>query len=203
MKKSHLWGIVLATALLATALSLFPNKGEDQAPVRTTGTALIGGDFTLEHASLGTMRDAAFRGRFMLVYFGYTFCPDVCPVDVQKMALALDLLEERGIDLDPIQPIFITLDPERDTAKIMQTYASAYHPRIMGLAGTPEQIDEAKKAYKVYSRKALQNGSEDYLVDHSNYIYLMGPDGVFLKHFTALDTPASLADSIEKHMALK
>jgi len=203
MKKHHLWAIVLATAVLAVLFSLYPNTSEDQAPVRTTGTALIGGDFALTQKDADIVRDEQFRGRFMLVYFGYTFCPDVCPVDVQKMALALDILTERGVDLDMIQPMFITLDPARDNADIMQTYANAYHPRIMGLTGTDEQIDVAKKAYKVYSRKAPQQGSEDYLVDHSNYIYLMGKDGVFLQHFTALDTPESLADGIEKHMALK
>lgn len=203
MKKHHLWALVVATALLAALLSLLPSTSEDQAPVRSSGTALIGGDFSLTNHTLGVVNDTQFRGRFMLVYFGYTFCPDVCPVDVQKMALALDILDERGVDLDIIQPLFITVDPARDTAEIMQAYANAYHPRIMGLSGTPEQIEVATKAYRVYSRKAPQAGSDDYLMDHSNYIYLMGPDGAFLKHFTALDTQMTLADAIEKQLALK
>ena len=202
MKKHHFWGIVVATALLATLLILLPNQSEYQAPVRSSGVALIGGDFNLQHVNKPLVQDSEFRGRFMLVYFGYTYCPDVCPVDVQKMALALDILGERGVDLDAIQPLFITLDPERDNADIMQTYASAYHPRIMGLTGTPEQIDVVKKAYRVYSRKAPQPGTDEYLVDHSNYIYLMGPDGAFLKHFTALDTHETIANGVEKFMAL-
>lgn len=141
----------------------------------------VGGPFTLVDADGKEVTDKDFLGKFMLVYFGYTFCPDICPTELGMVAKALDALtpEQR----DKIVPLFITIDPERDTPAVMKTYAAAFHPKIVGLTGSVEQIEQAKTAYHVYGKKAPGTDEKSYSMDHSSVLYLMGPDGAFLRHF--------------------
>ncbi|AWU93212.1 SCO family protein [Azospirillum ramasamyi] len=139
----------------------------------------IGGPFTLTDNHGRTVTDADFRGKYMLIYFGYTYCPDVCPTELGVMTQVVDQL---GPKAERIQPVFITVDPDRDTVAHINDYVGLFHPRLVGLTGTEEQVREAARAYRVYYAKApMKDGKpEDYLMDHSSFIYLMGPDGKFV-----------------------
>lgn len=140
----------------------------------------VGGPFALTDQAGKLRSDGDFRGRLMLVYFGFTYCPDVCPTDLQAISLALDKL---GGDADSVQPIFITLDPERDTASHLADYVSLFHPQLIGLTGSAEAIAKVADAYKVYYAKVPLKDAGDYTVDHTAYIYLMDRDGSYLGFF--------------------
>jgi protein SCO1/2 len=157
--------------------------------------AAIGGPFTLTDQHGKTRSDAEFRGKLMLIYFGYTYCPDVCPTELQTMAAALDRL---GAEAEAVQPIFITVDPERDTPEQLAGYVENFHPRLLGLTGTPEQIAAAARAYRVYFAKAKQGEGEPYLMDHSSIVYLMGSDGHYLGHFGPETSAEEMAATIAK-----
>lgn len=169
----------------------------DPATGGSFGEPLIGGSFTLVDGTGATRTDEDFRGRLMLVYFGFTYCPDVCPTELQAMGQAVDLL---GAKAESVQPIFVTIDPERDTPQMVGQYVESFHPRMIGLTGTPEQVAAAAKAYRVYYRKAEVEGASDYLMDHSSIVYLMGRDGKFLTHFSHGTSPQDMAKGISKHL---
>lgn len=167
-------------------------------PAGPLAGAAIGGPFALVDQDGRAVTDRSFAGNYMLVYFGYTYCPDVCPLDVQKLATALRSFEKT----DParaarVQPIFVTVDPDRDTQPVLKEFVAAFHPRLTGLRGTPAQTEAAKRAYKVYAKKAGPAGAADYLVDHSAMIYLIGPDGAPIsfadRSMTAQQLAADLA----------
>jgi protein SCO1/2 len=133
------------------------------------------------------------------VFFGYTYCPDLCPTELQVMSAALDSL---GAKADAIQPIFISFDPERDTPAVLKQYVSNFHPRLVGLTGTPEEVAAAAKAYRVYYSKVPNSSAPDtYLMDHSTITYLMDPQGKFLKHFSYSTDSAAMAKALEEAMA--
>jgi protein SCO1/2 len=139
--------------------------------------ATIGGPFTLTDGAGNTVTDANYRGRFMLVYFGYTHCPDACPTTLNDIALALDKLS--AADRAKLVPLFITVDPARDTPHVIGDYAHAFGPNFVGLTGTPAQIGAVEQAYHVYAaRHPLAHG--DYAMDHSSILYVMAPDGSFV-----------------------
>lgn len=157
------------------------------------GAGDIGGPFTLIDSNGDPIdRDAAID-RLSLVYFGYTFCPDVCPLDTARNAEALEILAERGIDA---RGIFITVDPQRDTPEAVGDFAANLGPRMIGLTGTEEQIDAVKKAYKAYGAK-VGDDPEDYLMDHSTFTYLMAPGEGFLDLFRRDMTPEEMADKVQ------
>jgi protein SCO1 len=162
----------------------------------STGIALIGGPFSLTGAGGKIVTDRDFRGKLMLVLFGYTNCPDVCPTELQTVAQALDKL---GPDADKIAPIFISIDPERDKPDALSAYVKAFSPRITGLSGTPEQVAAAAKAYRVYYQKANADRGPDYTMDHSVFIYLMDGNGKYLTHFTFESSPSDIAEVLRKH----
>jgi protein SCO1/2 len=174
----------------------FGTGGPEQQAADSPAPA-IGGPFTLVDQNGKTVTDADFRGRYMLIYFGYTFCPDVCPTALTRNSDALDLM---GKAADKIVPIFITVDPERDTAENMKEYAGFFHPRLLALTGTPEQVAAAAKAYRVYYAKVQEKGADadDYLMDHTSITYLMGPDGKFLSHFGHDVSPERMAERLTK-----
>jgi protein SCO1/2 len=174
-------GMMGATALLMLRDS--PNLG----------TALVGGPFTLTDQNGKRVSDTDFAGKYRLMFFGYTFCPDVCPTELQVMTAAL---ESMGPKADAIQPIFITIDPARDTPEVLKSYVSNFHPRMVGLTGTEAEIASITKAYRFYSAKIPGKG-EDYLFDHSGFIYLMGPDGTFLTHFAYSTDAVKLATDLQ------
>ncbi len=172
------------------------------SPVKTAqqnAKALIGGPFTLvdHHGKAVTNKD--FSGKYMLVYFGYTYCPDVCPTELQIMSDALDQLSEKT--LKAITPIFITVDPTRDTVDIMAQYVPAFHENMIGLTGSIEQITNVKKAYRAYGAREQQEEGADpeaYLVNHTSYIYLMDRQGEYLTHFRSLTDPEVMAKKLEE-----
>lgn len=148
-------------------------------PTVATGTALIGGAFTLVDGKGKGWTDKDFRGRYALVYFGFTHCPDICPTTLLTIANALTQINKPK----RIVPVFITLDPERDTPKAVTDYVAHFGDAFIGLSGTPAQIKQAADAYKVYYTKVEQPGSAmEYVIDHSGFVYLMGPDGQYVTH---------------------
>lgn len=157
----------------------------------------IGGPFTLTDQNGITRHDSDFRGKLMLVYFGYTYCPDVCPATLNTMTAALDKL---GTAADQVQPIFITVDPARDTVKQMKLYAANFSPRLLALTGTPDQIAAAAKAYRVYFEEHPGEAKDDYAVDHSAFVYLMGRDGRYLAHFGPDTTAEQMAAAIKQRL---
>lgn len=160
----------------------------------------IGGPFALVDQTGKPVTEADYRGRLMLVFFGFTHCPDVCPTALDRISRTLDRL---GKDAAEVQPIFITVDPERDDPATLAAYIEAFDRRIVGLTGTPEQIASAARAYRVYYSRAAPAGSEsgdDYLVNHSAIVYLMGRDGTFLAHFPYTATAEDMAAEIQRHL---
>lgn len=148
-----------------------------------TSSASIGGPFTLTDHNGNTVTQQNFRGKHMLVMFGYTFCPDVCPMQLSAASEAIDAL---GDDGKKVTPVFITIDPERDTVEHLKEYVTYFHPSLVAMTGTTDQIKSVAKAYRVYYAKANENKDDpqDYLMDHSAITYLMGPDGSFITHFS-------------------
>lgn len=156
----------------------------------------IGGPFTLESGAgtIVTARD--FRGKYMLVYFGYTFCPDICPTALNAMTRALQQL---GPKAKEVTAVFITVDPKRDTPSVMRRYTAAFGPDLTGLTGTPEEIAKVAKEYRVYHAKHDTGpGPDDYAIDHTSTIYLMGPDGKFIAPISPTQPPAAMAADIRR-----
>lgn len=160
----------------------------------------IGGPFSLVDHHGTPVTDADYHGHFMYIYFGYTYCPDVCPTSAVMMGQTMDQLGEDG---KKVVPIIITIDPERDSPAVMKEYVVNFHPRMIGLTGTPEQVGVALKAYRVYAEKVLEQGwgVDEYFVYHSDVIYFMGPDGEYLDHFGSGATPKVMAARLRKHIS--
>lgn len=189
--------IVVVGFLGFLGLQWFGPKGEDGESV-ASGPVQIGGSFTLTDQDGKTVSDKDFAGKLMLVYFGFTNCPDICPTGLQTIAIAMDELGAAGAK---VQPILITVDPERDTPPVMKEYVQAFHERLIGLTGTPEQIAAVARAYRVYYQKVqLKDSSLGYSVDHSGFIYLMDGQGRYLAHFRHDATPNQMADRIKSKL---
>ena len=161
------------------------------------GRGPIGGPFTLLDQDGKARSDSEFRGKLMIVYFGYTFCPDVCPTDLMAITQALDGL---GPEAAGIQPIFISIDPERDS-RAMREYISAFHKSFIGLTGAPEDIRKVANSYKAFYAKVGDAKSGDYAIDHAGVIYLMGRDGRYLGFMPPQTAPDRLIDILRKHLA--
>ena len=185
-------GAVIAALVAAAGLLAAPRLfASHTGPVATR----IGGPFQLTDGDGRTVTDANFRGKWMLVYFGYTHCPDACPTALQDIASAFDRLgpDERK----RVQAVFITIDPARDTPAVMKDYVSAFGPAIVPLSGAPEAIAQAEKEYLVYAAKH-PTGDGDYEMDHSSIIYVMDPEGRFVTNFTHETSPEQMADRLKK-----
>ncbi len=193
---------ILATVVLAVGLGamwlMTRGAGSDDrfAQCRSSqiagGTAAIGGPFELVNAQGETVTDTDVITEPTLIYFGYTFCPDVCPLDTTRNADAVDILAERG---QSVTPVFISIDPERDTPEVVGDFAFNLHDKMIGLTGSPEQVKAASRAYKTYF-KAHDKSDEYYLVDHSTFSYLVTPQDGFVEFFNRDDTAEVLADKI-------
>lgn len=183
-------GLLVAVLLLGTGAFLWLSG--------STGGPAIGGPFTLENSTGQTVTDRTFRGKYMLVYFGYTYCPDVCPTTLNAVTAALDKLGPKARQLTPI---FITVDPQRDTPQVMKQYTAAFSPALVGLTGTPQEIAKVAGEYRVYYAKHVTGpGPNDYSMDHSSIIYFMGPNGKFIAPVRADESPAAMAAEISKLM---
>jgi protein SCO1/2 len=163
-------GILVALLLLGTGGFLWVNE-DSRGPS-------IGGPFALVDGDGKVVTDRDFRGRYMLVYFGYTFCPDVCPTTLNEVAEAIEKL---GPKATRVQPIFITIDPKRDKPEVVKRYVSSFGPSVVGLTGTQDEIAKVAKEYRVYyAEHRTGPGTDDYTMDHSSILYLIGPNGRFV-----------------------
>jgi len=195
---------IVAALLAAAAMAVYAPgawsqsaaAGSDEIEVDRTARA----SFSLLDHRGRRVTDADFRGRFMLVFFGYTSCPDVCPTDLQMMAAALKTL---GGAASGVQPIFVTLDPERDGAEMLGQYVAQFHPRFLGLTGTPDEVALAAQTYGVVYLKVSRTDpvkSTAYTIDHSAFIYLVGPDGRFLAAYPHGIDSRALAADVARHL---
>jgi len=170
-----------------------------QGATVVSGKPLIGGPFNLIDHTGKAVTDKDFLGRNLLVFFGFTFCPDVCPSGLQVISAALDQL---GPQAQNVTPVFITIDPARDTPEKMAAYVSSFHPRLIGLTGSAADVAAAIKAYRVYAKKVPGDGNPaDYTMDHSSVAYLMGRDGKLLAFFADLSKPDALAAQLRKALS--
>jgi protein SCO1 len=181
-------GVVSRTLLLLTVLCGLTVTAASAEP--GTNSVAFGGPFTLTASDGSTKTDEAFRGRWMLVYFGYTHCPNICPMTLSAISRALDTLGPLGAK---VQPVYITIDPERDTPEQMGEYTRALDPRIVGLTGTPRAIELVAKKYRVFYQKVAGQTRDDYSMMHSSYIYVMDPDGRYVTLITQSEDPAVIA----------
>jgi cytochrome oxidase Cu insertion factor (SCO1/SenC/PrrC family) len=189
--------VVLAAAMLSGIAPLDAQTQSSRSSAELMDAVMwnrepIGGPFALiDHNSKPRTHDD-FRGKLLLVYFGFTYCPDVCPTDLQNMGLALDMLGEAA---ERVQPLFITVDPERDTPEHLKDYVPMFHPRLIGLTGDLAAIHAAAAAYRAYYAKVPLKG-DDYTVDHSSFIYVVGADGGYLGFLPPGTPPERIAESI-------
>jgi protein SCO1 len=189
-------GVAVIICLFAVAIFIMlPGSAERTGLDRV---AAIGGPFSLTNGDGKTVTDADLRGKYALVYFGYTFCPDVCPTTLNEVATALQSL---GPKAKALQAVFISVDPARDTPAVMKRYTEAFDPRIMGLTGSPEQVAKVAKEFRVYyATHRTGPGPTDYTVDHSSILYLMGPDGRFVAPIRADEKGEAMAADVAEHM---
>ena len=194
-RRSLAVGVVVVTALLVMAAGALWLIGPATGPARI---ASIGGPFRLTEGDGRLVTDQDFRGKILLIYFGYTGCRDVCPTTLTGMAAALDALGDKARD---VQPLFITLDPRRDTPAVVRRYAGSFTPKLIGLTGTSREIRRVEREYQITSvTDPDDTAGLDYAVDHSSVIYLIGRNGQFVAPIRADDRPAEMARSISRHL---
>jgi protein SCO1/2 len=162
------------------------------------GRGTVGAPFTLTDATGRRRSSSEFRGKLLVVYFGYTYCPDVCPTDVMAISEALRALGSAAQD---IQPVFITIDPERDTPPLLADYLAAFHPGFIGLTGSPDEIRAVANSYKAFYAKAPDARGGDYSIDHAGVIYLMGRNGEYLGFMPPQTSPDRLTEILRKSLA--
>lgn len=182
--------VLVAVALIAGAAPLYLEEERSQEGGREeaarfmsqlmAGSAPVGGPFTLEDQYGRRKSLADFRGAVVLLYFGYAFCPDICPTDLAAMA---ELVRTLGSNGDAVQPIFVTLDPERDTAELLRGYATAFHPRLIALRGSEEDVRRVATDYKVFFEKVRPRGSRTYVIDHMAFIFVLDQEGKYVAFF--------------------
>jgi len=181
------------------AIALLPQVREQLLPTagqQQSGTAAIGGPFTLTDANGKTVTDADFRGRYMLIFFGFTNCPDICPAGLQLISAAMAKLGDKA---DKLVPVFVSVDPARDTPEKLASYVKNFDDRVIGLTGTPEQIADIAKVYRVfYEKTPNESAPGDYGMNHTSIIYLMGPDGKYVRHFTPMTDLDEMVQRLDK-----
>jgi protein SCO1 len=191
--------LVLALAAVGAFVLLRPAA----APEGNLSGSAVGGPFTLIDETGRTVTSDSFAGQWRLMYFGFTYCPDICPTDTAKLAAGLRLFEERHPGkAASLQPLFLTVDPERDTPAALTEFTNSFHPRLLGLTGSREQVDAALKAFRVYAAKAPGSTPDAYLYDHLAVFYLMDPDGRPVQFIAGpAATPEAIADMLERFVA--
>lgn len=180
-------------------LKTLKEKEIEEKKIRSHGKAALGGPFSLVDHNGERKEHSDFFGQWVLIYFGFTFCPDVCPEELEKITEAIKILEMTP-GLPTIQPLFITVDPKRDSPDVIKKYLSEFHPRLLGLTGNKEEIERATKAYRVYYSIGPSDDPMDYLVDHTIIMYLVDPEGNFREYFGQNRTTEEISHSIANHM---
>lgn len=204
MNRKRIWiagGVVGLPLAAALAIWAGLRMAGPEGSTGGTGTA-IGGPFELVNAQGETVRASDFAGKYRLIYFGYTYCPDICPTTLMDMTRALNALGERApAKSKRVTPIFISVDPERDDPATVGAYTDNFHERLIGLTGTPEQVADAARAFHVYYEKVEEGRAEgQYLMNHSSYIYLLGPQGRYIDHFSHKTEVPELTDQLAAHV---
>jgi len=171
--------------------------GWNPTAAANSGGLTLGGPFSLLDHHGRRVTEADFRGKWMLIYFGYTYCPDICPTELQTISTALDDLGDQGA---AVVPVFVTVDPERDTPAALADYVKLFDERLIGLTGSPAEIADVARRFRVYAAKVPQKGG-GYVMDHSSFLYLVGPDGVFRALFRRGMKPEELAAGLKSAMA--
>jgi cytochrome oxidase Cu insertion factor (SCO1/SenC/PrrC family) len=203
---SRVAGAFGAAAIMLIAAAVTSVHAQEPDPARAArlmddlmwGRGHVGGPFELIDQAGRTRTDRDFRGKLLLVYFGYTTCPDICPTDLAQIGLAIDKLGTAG---DEVQPIFISVDPDRDTTKVLADYVPSFHPRLIGLTGTAAQIRAVADAYKAYYAKYQPEGGGIYLIDHTGFTYLMGRSGEYLGFFPPGTSADRMVEIMRQHLA--
>jgi len=200
----YTWGSALFTCAVAASVLLYmeylKRKKEADARAVTTseriGVPKLGGPFQLTDRKGVVRTDEDYKGQYLLIYFGFTFCPDICPQEMEKQTRVIELLDA---EFGPIAtPVFISIDPKRDDVEAVDDYCKEFHPRIVGLTGTPEQVKKVSRAYRVYYNEGLRTDDQDYLIDHSIIHYFVGKNGKFIDFFGKNMTAQEMADSMKQ-----
>lgn len=201
--KKRLLRIALLSALafaVGAGLALFeiartPSQSVSKGSTETALPGIkLGGGFALNDHNGDAVTHADYAGQYKLIYFGFTYCPAICPTELQKITEVLNTLD--GDRAQKIQPLFITIDPERDTTEVMREYVSLFHPRLVGLSGDRAQIDDVLKSYRVFATKVELPENNDYTMDHSSFIYLMSPDDTLISMYRIQDDAAYMIADI-------
>ena len=202
MKSRLRFLIIFASALLAVGVFTAAVAFRVVSPmpkVITSGTAAIGGPFTLVATNGEDVSDETYRGKWLLIFFGYMSCPDACPTALNNISVALEKL---GSGAAKLQPLFVTVDPRRDTRELMRDYLQSFDSRIIGLTGTQDQIDRVVKEYRVYvAQQKSEADDNEYLVSHSAYIYLMDPNGQFVNVIQGSEASEDIAAWLRKELS--
>ncbi len=178
---------------IAALIAYYDISKEKNSPKTHVIANNFGGPFTLTNHLGKDVTEKNFTGQYRLIYFGFTYCPAICPTELQKITASLKGL---GNKADSIKPIFITIDPERDTVDVMREYVALFHPNFSGLTGTLEQIKQAADAYKIYYAKAKDDTMQEYTMDHSSFIYFIDPEDNLLRIFKTEDTSSDIINFI-------
>jgi cytochrome oxidase Cu insertion factor (SCO1/SenC/PrrC family) len=201
-RSPSLWRIGLALACIIFAAPIAANEIAEPSAAELiegllSGRVPVGGPFELTDQTGHRRTEADFHGKLVVLYFGYTYCPDVCPTELQSISLALDQL---GAAAGAVQPLFITVDPERDTPARLADFVAAFHPRLIGLTGSLAEIRKTAIAYKTFFAKSSTATPGDYSVDHTGFIYLIGKDGRYLGFLPPGLAPEEIADAIRTRL---
>lgn len=194
---------IIAIGLIIGGLSTyFQIKSESSGSIATIKHTPVvasdfGGEFTLTNHLGETVTDKDFKDQYRLIYFGFTYCPAICPTELQKITMALKDLDP--VIADQITPIFVTIDPERDTAEKMKNYISLFHENFIGLTGTPEQTKQIADAYKIYYARVKDDTMQEYTMDHSSFIYFMGPEDTLYHIFKVDDKAEAITYVVARH----
>ena len=203
MKTSLIFATLGMASIVLLLLFELRTAGTDaRQGAETRLSASIGGAFALTDQNGIRRSQTDFAGRPMLIYFGFTYCPDVCPTALDIMGGALDALQQRdAIAYERLQPVFISVDPARDTPPVLRDYLAYFHPRLSGLTGSQADIDAVKSAFKIYAaRGAAEDENGNYNVDHSSFFYLMDDNNRYLAHFDHAITPEILAEKLAEKL---
>jgi protein SCO1/2 len=185
-------GGLAVVLFLAALIGVGWYRAEGEGSI-SLGAPQIGGPFTLTDGDGRQVTDETYRGKWLVIYFGYTYCPDACPTGLSNIGAAMKLL---GADADRVQTLLITIDPERDTPAVMKSYVAAFDSRFVGLTGTPEQIASVARSYRAYYKRIGEG--DDYIMDHTVVIYIMDPDGHYRTMLRHTTPPAEIAETLKK-----